>query len=219
MGSQGTMQLIAETFVTLTETDPPEKIAVSDIVAASGKNRKTFYYHFVDKNHLIAWIFRFDLGTLLLDRFGEDQLVYESDRNGKDPSSRYPYYLFNKKGVRSLDHSEFFYVLAECLQNRRAYYAKVLRDGAQNSLRDYLYRLYAPALEKDVRFILSNRYLKEESVRFLAEFSTGAFLSYFIGQTMNPQKTDITEGVGPFANIVHSSLENEIKEQQLRRML
>ena len=86
-------------------------------------------------------------------------------------------------------------------------------------MRDYLYRLYVPALEKDVRFILSNRFLKEESIRFLAEFSTGAFLSYFIGQTMDLRKADITEGIGPFVNIVHSSLENEIKEQQLRRML
>ena len=219
MGSLGTMQLIAETFVELTETEPPEKISVSDIVAASGKNRKTFYYHFVDKNHLIAWIFRFDLGKILLERFDEGQLVYEPDRAGKDPASRYPFYLFNKKGVRSLDHAAFFYALADCFQKRRAYYAKVLRDSGQNSLRDYLHRLYVPALENDVRFILSNRYLKEESVRFLAEFSTGAFLSYLIGQTTDPRRPDITEGVGPFANIVHSSLENEIKEQQLRRML
>lgn len=48
MGSMNTMSLIAETFVSLTEHEPPEKIAVSDIVAASGKNRKTFYYHFVE---------------------------------------------------------------------------------------------------------------------------------------------------------------------------
>lgn len=219
MGSLATMQLFAETFVMLTETEPPEKIAVSDIVVASEKNRKTFYYHFEDKNHLIAWIFRYDLGTLLLDRFDEPQLVFEPESTQKDPAALFPYYLFNKKGVRSLDHSEFFYAFAECLQKRRTYYAKVFRDNGQNSLRDYLYRLYVPALEKDVRFILSNRFLKEESIRFLAEFSTGAFLSYFIGQTMDLRKADITEGIGPFVNIVHSSLENEIKEQQLRRML
>lgn len=95
----------------------------------------------------------------------------------------------------------------------------MLHDSGQNSLRDYLYRLYVPALKDDVRFILSNRHLREESVDFLAEFYTGAFLSYLIGQTVNPKKHDIMEGVGPFCNIIHSSLENEIKEQQLRRML
>lgn len=108
MGSMNTMSLIAETFVSLTEHEPPEKIAVSDIVAASGKNRKTFYYHFVDKNHLIAWIFRCDLGMLLHKRFDENLLVYEHDETGKDPLAQHPYYMFNKKGVRSLDQAGFF---------------------------------------------------------------------------------------------------------------
>lgn len=219
MSSLNTMLLIAETFVSLTESESPDKIAVSDIVAASGKNRKTFYYHFMDKNHLIAWIFRYDLGSLLLKRFDESLLVYEDDASGKDPLSRYPYYLFNKKGVRSLDQAEFFKTLAACFEARRPYYAKVLREEGQNTLRDYLYRLYVPALRNDVRFILSNRYLKEENVDFLAEFYTGAFLSYLIGQTVNLRKLDLVGDVGPFANIVHSSLENEIKEQQLRRIL
>lgn len=219
MSSLNTMLLVAETFVTLTEDAPPEKIAVSDIVTASGKNRKTFYYHFVDKNHLIAWIFRYDLGTLLSKRFDGAHLVFEDDPTGKDPLARYPFYLFNKKGVRSLDHAGFFETLADCFEQRRSYYAKVLHDSGQNSLRDYLYRLYTPALKADIQFILSNRYLKEESVDFLAEFYTGAFLSYLTSQTINLKKHTIAEGVGPFANIVHSSLENEIKEQQLRRIL
>ena len=34
-----------ETFIALTESTSPEKISISDIVSASGKNRKTFYYH------------------------------------------------------------------------------------------------------------------------------------------------------------------------------
>ena len=49
---------IAESFVALTEGKPPEEISVSDIIARAGKNRKTFYYHFTDKNHLVAWTFR-----------------------------------------------------------------------------------------------------------------------------------------------------------------
>ena len=58
MGSVDTMKLMGDAFVSLAERFPLEKISVSDIVAASGKNRKTFYYHFNDKSHLIRWIFR-----------------------------------------------------------------------------------------------------------------------------------------------------------------
>ena len=67
--------------------------------------------------------------------------------------------------------------------------------------------------------MLSNRRLKDASIDFLAEFYTGAFLSYLVRRTCDPRRERLMEGVGPFANIVHSSLENEIKEQQLRRML
>lgn len=217
MSSLNTMLLIAETFVALTDDAAPEKISVSDIVTASGKNRKTFYYHFIDKNYLITWIFRYDLGKLLEKRFDKNQLVYEE--KAAEPLAKLPYYVFVKSGVRSLDSSDFFKTLAECFQRRRPYYAKVLRDNAPNGLRDYLRQLYTPALRSDVQFILSNRYLKDTSIDFLAEFYAGAFLSYFINQTCDLAKTDLLEGVGPFTNIVHSSLENEIKEQQLRRML
>lgn len=218
MSSLNTMQLIGETFIALTESTSPEKISISDIVSASGKNRKTFYYHFADKNALVAWIFRRDLGTVLTNRFEESLLVYEPERS-KDGASSYPFYLFAKRGVRSLDHAAFFEAFADCIESRRRFYAKVLRDTTPDGLREYLHRLYVPALRDDVRFILSNRYLKEENVTFLAEFYTGAFLSYFFRRTLEPPSRPLRADIGPFANIVHTSLENVIKEQQLSRIL
>lgn len=217
MGSPATMLEIAESFVALSERKPPEKISVSDIIAQAGKNRKTFYYHFTDKNHLIAWIFRHDLACELRRRFSEDQLVFE--RPDDDPCAALPYYVFIKKGVRSLDGSEFFEALAACFEGRRSYYARVLRMNEAGCLKDYLHSLYLPAVRADILFVLSNRRLKEASVDFLAEFYTGAFLSYLVRRVCDTRREHLMEGVGPFANIVHSSLENEIKEQQLRRML
>ena len=71
MASSDTMELMGESFVSLAEKLPIERISVSDIVAASGKNRKTFYYHFEDKAHLIRWVFRNDLAeTLRFRPFG-----------------------------------------------------------------------------------------------------------------------------------------------------
>lgn len=208
---------IAESFVALTEGKPPEKISVSDIIACAGKNRKTFYYHFTDKNHLVAWTFRYDLARELRQRFDAAQLVYEQP--GDDPCTSLPYYVFIKKGVRSLDGAEFFEALAACFEARRAYYARVLRMNEAGCLKDYLYGLYLPAVRSDITFVLSNRRLKDACIDFLAEFYTGAFLSYLVRRTCDPRRERLMEGVGPFANIVHSSLENEIKEQQLRRML
>ena len=205
MASSDTMELMGESFVSLAEKLPIERISVSDIVAASGKNRKTFYYHFEDKAHLIRWVFRNDLAETLLERFDSDHLVYEREEDG----------------VRSLDGSEFFQALADTLEKRRAYYAKALHSTEKDGLRSYLYKLYVPALERDIRFILSNRSLSDSAVHFLAEFYTGAAISYLVHRISDPELSNagILSDVEPFQNIIHSSLESEIKEQQLRRVL
>lgn len=217
MGSIDTMTLLGNSFISLAEHLPIEKISVSDIVAASSKNRKTFYYHFEGKESLIRWIFRRDLGAVLTERIEPEELVYE--KSGVQTLLPYPYYICKKVGVRSLDGSEFAFALAACFQNRRSYYAKVLRLSGPDSLGAYLRALYIPAFESDIRFILSNRYLAEGNVRFLAEFYVGALLSYLFEKVCDPTCADLMANVKPFQNIIHSSLESEIKKQQLKRVL
>ncbi len=217
MGSTDTMALLGNSFIELAEHSPIEKISVSDIVSASGKNRKTFYYHFEGKESLIRWIFRKDLADTLIEHIDVEELVYERQGSGTYPDL--PYYVCRKVGVRSLDGSAFSEMLATCLQNRRSFYGKVLRFTGPDSLQAYLRRLYIPALTADIRFILSNRYLSDANVRFLAEFYTGAILTYIFDKVCDPTCTDILTDVKPFQNIVHSSLESEIKKQQLQRVL
>ena len=125
MGSLDTMGLLGNSFIELAEHQPIEKISVSDIVAASGKNRKTFYYHFESKEHLIRWVFRRDLADVLKANVADDDLLFEPEGDDSFPSL--PYYVHKKVGVRSLDGSVFFDMLAECFQYRRSYYAKTLR--------------------------------------------------------------------------------------------
>lgn len=217
MGSIDTMKLMRDAFVSLAERFPLEKISVSDIVAASGKNRKTFYYHFNDKSHLIRWIFRNDLASLLQERFEGASLVYEE--RGEYAMPDLPYYTLKKSGIRSLDGSGFLCAFADTLQNRRTYYAKALRSNAPDGLRSYLLRLYTPALENDIRFILSNRALSDSSVRFLAEFYTGATITYMANRLCDSADHDLLSDIDPFNNIVHDSIEHMIKEQQFRRIL
>ncbi len=217
VASKKTMLELADAFIRLTEDKPPEKISVSDVIAAAGKNRKTFYYHFVDKNQLIAWIFRYGFAQELEARFDGPQLVFEDGTKG--PFVDLPYYAFAKRGVRSIDGSQIFEALAACFEARRRYYAKVLRMKDAGNLTDYLYRLFIPAMRRDVEFVLSNRQLRDASIDFLAEFYTGALLSIILRRACDPHAGRICEGIGPFSNIVHASLENTIKEQQLRRML
>lgn len=217
MNALSTMLLIADTFVELCDETPLKKVSISDIIERTGKNRKTFYYHFENKDSLITWIFRYDLGQELKKRFPESALVYEE--NIGDSASQFPYYILQKSGVRSLDHSDFFECFGNVLEAKRTFYTQALMDNNPYSLRNYLYNLYLPALRRDIHIILSNRYLPEENIQFLAEFYTCAFLSYHIRKCDQPLSERLTGQAGPFANIIHSSIEMQIKEAQLRRNL
>ncbi|MBR3356609.1 MAG: TetR family transcriptional regulator [Solobacterium sp.] len=48
---------IAETMKELMKQKPIDRIRVTEICRAAGIQRPTFYYHFKDKQDLIAWIF------------------------------------------------------------------------------------------------------------------------------------------------------------------
>ena len=217
MSAMNTMLLIMDAFVSLCDEMPLQKVSISDIVERTGMNRKTFYYHFTDKNYLVEWIFRHDLGEALHRHFPEEILVYE--KNSDDSLSRFPFYIRKKSGIRSLDHSEFWGVFARVLESRRKFYTQALLENGPTSLRNYLYELYLPAMRDDIDLILSNRYLPEGNINFLAEFYTCAFLYYFIRKSDQPGVKHLIADTGPFANIIHSSIESEINEAQLNRNL
>lgn len=217
MNALGTMLLIADAFVELCDEMPLAKVSISNIVERTGKNRKTFYYHFENKDRLIVWIFRYDMAEMLKAHFPESVLVYEEPSD--DPLRKLPYYITQKSGVRSLDHAEFFRCYAKVLEGRKSFYRQALLDNGPYSLRNYLYNLYVKALRHDIDLILSNRYLPQANIRFLAEFYTCAFLYYYIRKIDQPNAGSMVDESGPFANIIHNSLEAEIKEAQLRRNL
>ena len=91
MNALSTMLLISDAFVELCDEMPLRKVSISDIVERTGKNRKTFYYHFENKDRLIIWIFRYDMGQCLKQHFSESVLLYDDDP--EDPTSRFPYYI------------------------------------------------------------------------------------------------------------------------------
>ncbi|SHI98192.1 TetR/AcrR family transcriptional regulator C-terminal domain-containing protein [Lutispora thermophila] len=68
-----TKLLIAETLKMLVEHMPLDKITVQDIVKTCGINRKTFYYHFHDKQALICWIFDYEIANLT--RSSQDNMI------------------------------------------------------------------------------------------------------------------------------------------------
>lgn len=225
MKSDQTMLVLANTFLELADTLPLEKITISGIVERCGRNRKTFYYYFMDIDSLIVWIFRRDLARLLEEGFERGQLVFEERAAGleRTPSAmeRFPYYVRVKSGVRTLDHTRFFALLARTFDDRREFYRRVfkLRNPSPNNLRSYLYALYRPALQGDIEFMLGNRYLQPAIVERLAEFYTGAFVNDLVCRTKDATSGSVEAAIAPLGNFIHNALSREVEEQRLRRKL
>lgn len=55
-----TKNIFASELINMVREMPFEKIRIGDLCKRVGANRRTFYYHFMDKYDLVAWIFARD---------------------------------------------------------------------------------------------------------------------------------------------------------------
>ena len=65
--SEQTKRALAEGLKIALCSQEFDQITVADITECSEVSRNTFYYHFRDKQELVDWIFRTDLGPVLRD--------------------------------------------------------------------------------------------------------------------------------------------------------
>lgn len=208
----------AESFIGLTETMPMDKITVNMIVERIGKHRKTFYYHFSDKDDLMRWLFRYDLAQGLESEFGAAQLVYEGD-GGSYPE--FPFYVRNVLGNGRIYNALFFEAFARSLESRRAYYRAVFAVRGLGSMESYLYDLYCPELKRDIVHLVEvgladkpallqtecrERLERGEGVDFLAGFYTGAFIQRFVKRLIDDSSRRTIDDIRPYENVIHDSL-------------
>lgn len=204
---------IARKFISMVETGTPDKVRVSSLVNELEINRKTFYYHFYDRNDLIVWIFRKALADMLVQTFPENELVFPQSKD--DNYRELPFYIHKQSGIRSLDHGDYFKLLLACFQQRRNYYLKVLHGHDSGDLYPYLMGLYIPAIENDIRFILSGRYMPDDTVTFLAEYYTAGLLGLTIFLLEHPNNAITDDSLNPFWNITHEGLREAVENHPM----
>lgn len=56
-----TKKLMADTLKELSKSKSLKSITINDIVSSCGISRHTFYYHFLDRQDLINWIYKTDI--------------------------------------------------------------------------------------------------------------------------------------------------------------
>lgn len=220
---------LAQSFVELAETVPIDDITVNMIVDGLGKHRKTFYYHFPSKSHLIVWLFRYELAKELEKRFASEQLVFGLE---EDEFAEFAFYTRGVDDGRRIYNAPFFDGLYGCFERRRNYYRNVFSRLGPGTLEHYLLTLYLPVITDDIHYLIEQKVSEQKlmlqediriqldrgySVDFLAEFFTGAFISRYIQRLNYASVGRTAEEISPFENVIHDSLGWLIHQEVARR--
>lgn len=72
--SNRTKKILADAMIELMQEKSFEKISISDICDHCDMNRKSFYYHFLDKYDLVNWIFDTEFISVVQQMTNEDSL-------------------------------------------------------------------------------------------------------------------------------------------------
>ena len=176
MGSMNTMSLIAETFVSLTEHEPPEKIAVSDIVAASGKNRKTFYYHFHDIYDLVEWVCMEDAKKALADN-----KTYETWQQG-------------------------FVRIFDAVRENKPFIMNVYRCVSREQVEKYLTPLTDDLLMGVINELSAGMVVRAEDKAFIAQVYSYAFVGLMLDWIKDEMKQDPETLVNRFALVIQDDV-------------
>lgn len=142
-----TKKMFADALKHAMSQKPFSKITVSEIVAACGVNRKTFYYHFEDIYALLLWIFKEEaidvVKTFDLPTQHRDALFFVMDYVEENN------YLINcaydslgRDQLRAFLYSDFISVTRELLEQ-----VEVLSGTKpEASYKEYLAKFYAEGL-------------------------------------------------------------------------
>jgi len=77
MKSEHTRIVLGETLVKLMKIKPLDKISVAEVISVCNLSRRTFYYHFKDKQDLVCWIF----DKVILEQANLDEFPIDALRN------------------------------------------------------------------------------------------------------------------------------------------
>lgn len=143
-----TKKIIAYSFKKLMETEPYDKISVSDIMRNCDMRRQTFYYHFQDKHDLLSWIYREESKENITDF-----IEYDTWEN-----------IFERL-------LEYFY-------DNQKFYRNAFRVTEQNSFNEYLFehtkKLYLKVIDE---FTQTNQLkVSVDKRNFIASFYSYGFI-------------------------------------------
>ena len=129
---------------------PFDKIPISEIISACNTSRRTFYYHFQDKQDLVCWIFDWEVNS----RVGLQDVIID------------------KAGQRKY----FVDALRNHMYQNRAFYVNAICSTAGNKLSKHIFEFIYKYRQQQILRILGNRVLEPKGIEFLTNYFTHAIV-------------------------------------------
>ncbi len=158
-----TKQAIANGLKKVMKSKSFTKVNVTDITAACGLNRQTFYYHFHDKYDLLNWIFCNEVLVMLTT-----DLTIDS----------WPKNLYQMLCV---------------LKEQKGFYKNALKYSFQDEFHEYLFKISNSLIYSIINHMDENKIITEEDKQFLSRFFSfgvvGSIISWVTeGMTKPPEE-------------------------------
>lgn len=185
--SNVTKKAMADAMKELMETTPFPKISVGQICDQCGMNRKSFYYHFKDKQDLINWIYQSEFLSTVDEHYYNDSKSYDERWD-----------LLSKV-------CEYFY-------ENRSFYRKALKIEGQNSFSEYFRESSEPFMRLYVSDILKN---DTESADFFVSFFADAFILAIKRWLLDSNCVEPEKFVGLLKSCIFSAAKNLVDKESM----
>ena len=182
--SQFTKLAIINTFMSLLDEKPFDKITVTDIVNTCGINRNTFYYYYQDIYSLIHEIFNIETEKIL-----KNTTSYSSLQDA-----------FLKATKFAHEHKRAIFHLYNSINKAQ--------------IENYLYSVIGNVIQSFIESEAAAYNINEEDIKIIATFYTHAFVGISLSWISEGMKTDIEAYIKKATVLFDGNLQNSFYNSQ-----
>ena len=176
MSSLTTKKAISYALKDLLKTNPFSKITINDIAASCNINRQTFYYHFLDKEDLVEWICKEEIGSV----------------------------LDNQDTIKSWQE-KFLSIFALMLKEKN-FIINIYHSVSLEILRKNLYEMIYPIIYSEIEEQVKEKNLTKQDKVFIANFYKYAFVSIVLEWIGKGMEEDAEIIVNKVSNLVTGTI-------------
>ncbi len=211
MKASKTKQAFGDALLALCEDRPLSQINASMVIAESGKNRNTFYYHFEDKTALALWIFLNDLGQRL--ECGKEGIELDFDESEK-PLCERAFYAREVVGIRSVDSTFFMKSMLSTLIARKPFFKQVFTGEIGAEVKRRVVPLYEKSLACDLEIILGGRSIAPADKKFLIAYHASGLCDVIAHAALQPDRDLLESRMSHFLNLIPDSMSYEVENRR-----